>query len=84
MPSQTPAATATTFFSAPPSSTPTASELLYTRNVALEKCSRIAATRALSLPAATVVAGQPFATSPAMFGPDITAIGRSPVSSARI
>src|SRR3984893_15464850 len=68
MPSQTPAAIATTFFNAPPYSTPTRSVVLYTRNIARVHASRTCSAASCA-PATTVAAGRPRATSMAMFGP---------------
>ena len=70
-PSWMPVATAITFLSAPPSSTPTRSSCVYTRKVA--PCERrlhaLAAARGLRA-AATTAVGSPAATSAAKLGPE--------------
>ncbi len=64
---------ATTFFSAPPSSHPTTSGLVYTRNVAVlnSRCS-LSATFG-SVAAITLAVGCPATISPTRFGPVSTA-----------
>src|SRR5258708_2516272 len=74
-PSRMPVASAMTFFSAPPSSTPMTSVDEYTRNCGVEKI--CCASRAISSvsAAATTAVGWPLKTSCAKDGPDTTAIG---------
>ena len=68
-PSHRPVATASTFLTAPPTSTPTRSSLAYTRNVGLWKAlTRASRTCAWPL-AATSAVGWPLATSWAKLGP---------------
>ncbi len=72
-PSAIPAASAITFFKAPPSSIPRTSGLVYTRKTSFMKrfCTPSATAR-LDAPATTVV-GRPMPTSSAWLGPHITA-----------
>ena len=84
-PSAIPAAIATTFFRAPPTSTPITSVPVYTRNkvVRTRLCSRCATE--WSGIAMTAAAASPFSTSLARFGPDNAPAGwpgsSSPISS---
>src|SRR3984893_11741116 len=68
MPSHTPAAIATTFFNAPPYSTPTRSLVVHTRKLARVQASR-PCSAASCAPPTTLAAGRPRATSIAMLGP---------------
>ena len=72
-PSAIPAATAITFLSAPPSSTPITSRLLYTRNVAVAKTCWAACAVASSRAAATTAVGCSWQTSAAKLGPESAA-----------
>ena len=73
-PTVIPAASAITFFTAPPISHPTTSGFVYTRNDEhISTCCRIDAVPG-SASATTVAAGCPVTTSRAMFGPLSTPI----------
>src|SRR5690606_13176893 len=61
-----------TFLPAPPSSHPTTSTLVYTRNVPPMHAFWIATARSWSVHATTVAAGSPWAMGTARFGPDTT------------
>src|ERR1017187_4993261 len=69
IPNRTPAAMATMFFKAPPSSTPMTSSLVYTRKLGSlnSRCTRAASS--LSDEAMVMAVGSPFATSLANVGP---------------
>ena len=84
-PSLTPAAMAITFFTAPPTSTPTTSEVVYTRNLEEEKTLCTLAATVSVVAAAVTAVGRPHATSAAKLGPDNTttrALRGSPSTSA--
>src|SRR5881398_307893 len=70
MPSIAPAPSATMFFSAPQSSTPTTSTFVYGRNMRVPTSSWKCRAVAGSTEATTVGAGRPAAISRLMFGPD--------------
>ncbi len=81
-PSAIPVATAITFLSAPPSSTPMTSSFVYTRKLGelSARCTRVAASGRSE--AATTAVGWPCATSRAKSGPDSATTG-TPGSSSR-
>ena len=68
-----PAAKATTFLSAAPSSIPSTSELVYTRNTSLINRLCIYSAVSFFLEPTTIVVGMPFPTSSAWEGPESTA-----------
>ena len=63
---------AITFFTAPPTSTPTTSEVVYTRNLEEEKTLCTLAATVSVVAAAVTAVGRPHATSAAKLGPDNT------------
>ena len=75
-PSTVPAASATTFFSAPASSTPIRSGFVYTRNRSDDRTDASSAASSPSSDATTDPAGLPAAISRARFGPDSAATRR--------
>ena len=72
-PSHAPAAIAMTFFTAPPSSTPVTSTLVYSRNVGPENSSCTLAVSSRSAEAITTAVGSLLATSRANEGPESAA-----------
>ena len=84
IPSRIPAASAITFFSAPPSSIPIISGLVYTRKRSLinTSCTNIAVFSVFA-PTTTVV-GTPWETSSAWLGPESTQTSAIGSSSSRI
>ena len=82
IPSAIPAARAMTFFKEPPSSIPSISGLVYTRNTSLANiCCRYSAVFSVFAPTTTVV-GSPLPTSSAWLGPDRTATSACGISSS--
>ena len=82
MPSLTPQQRASTFFSAAPSSTPSTSLLVYTRNLGLMNTSCTSSAAAISLEAATQPVGALRPTSSAWEGPERAATRPLPPSSS--
>ena len=70
MPSTMPVAIASTFLTAPPTSTPIGSVEVYTRRLSLWKAATACSVSATSVLAATSAVGWPSATSCAKLGPD--------------
>ena len=83
-PSATPAASATTFLSAAPSSIPSTSGLVYTRNTGLIKIPWIFSAISFFLEPTTIVVGIPLPTSSAWDGPESTATSACGTSSSMI
>ena len=81
-PAATPAASAMTFFSAPPNSTPITSSLVYTRKYGAIKASCTKRAVSLSSLATTFKVSKPRPTSSACEGPLITAIFACGISEA--
>ena len=76
-PSHKPVAIASTFFTAPPTSTPTQSSLPYSRRASVWKAFTNVCTTVASGLAATNAVGSPFATSCAKLGPLSTPVRKS-------
>ncbi len=84
IPSAMPTASAMTFLTAPPSSTPTTSVWVYGRKYGAEHAAATCSATSASVQATTVAVGCRAAISLARFGPDTTAMrpGDLPVTSA--